>query len=197
MQVKCTINNLTLRAVVDTGANLTVLSQEMMDKLRVRNEKVETMIMHAAGQAQSFTGKRVGPVKITVGGITLYEKIIIAPIRDTMLLGMDILRKLNAKIDISKNTIECNKQTFPLIPKIRRLTEVWEEKPAILEEDINLRGSAETVVNMPLEGWDQEATILLEPEQDEESPVIIARAIYSRTKRPAICFINTGLQHQC
>ena len=58
--------------------------------------------MHAAGENQTFQAKEVGPINLQIGENVLRRTIYVAPIKDQMILGIDVLRELNAVIDIKE-----------------------------------------------------------------------------------------------
>ena len=193
LRVTCTINNITLDAVVDTAADVTLVSTEIFKKLKLANVTLGQINMYAAGEGQAFLAKKIGPVKLRFGSHLLLEQIYVAPIRDQMLLGMDLLRKLEAVIDIPNQSMGCKDQSLPL-NKTNRLNDrgegEWDPIPAILVETIRLKPEAETVVQVPLRNFKlKEGLYYLEPNQG--LPVLAARAIY-KTDTPSVSFINTG-----
>ena len=74
----------------------------------------ETISMKAAGENQIFTARLTEHMKIQIGNTLLFEQIYVAPINDHMLIGLDILKILNAKIDLSKNILTVNDEKIPM-----------------------------------------------------------------------------------
>ena len=176
---------------MDTAADATIISENMYEKLNIQNKEFENIKMHSAAENQTFNAKKIGPVKITVGKDTFSRHIFVAPIIDNMLLGMDMLKVMEAKIDIKKKTIQCKEHTLPLTQTSR----LWdrgkkESFPATLAKKVKIKAGSETVVPIQVQGINIRRTMYLEPLQ--EMPVLIARAVYTNTARPLVSFTNNS-----
>lgn len=191
LKVKCIVNNLTIQAVVDTAADATIISEDIFKKLHMKITEFETVKMYSAGENQTFNAKKIGPVKLTIGKTVFFNHIYVAPIIDKMLLGMDMLQAMEAKIDIKNKTIECKEYTIPL----NQTSRLWdrgkqESLPATLMENVRIKAGSETVVPIQVQGLKVRHTMYLEPFQ--EMPVLIARAVYTNTVKPLVSFVNNS-----
>ena len=92
------INDEPVTAVVDTAADVTVLSDRVHNKMKVKLPILKEVPMRAAGENMSFKAQKTDKVNISVNGLVTNRHIYIAPINDTMLLGFDILHELNAQM---------------------------------------------------------------------------------------------------
>ena len=63
---------------------------------------------------QTFEVRQVGPVRITVGNCILFRPILVGPIKDQMLLGLDLLKELGGKIDLGLGTFQCRDEPVPV-----------------------------------------------------------------------------------
>ena len=59
----------------------------------------------------------MGPVEVEIGGQKLSVSVHVAKIFGNMLLGIDLLRKLNALIDVGKGEITTQIHAIPVISK--------------------------------------------------------------------------------
>ena len=190
LRVKCSINNITLQAVVDTAADKTIISKETFNSLKIKESTLNMVKMQAAGEDQVIMAKKIGPVQIRIGNGIFYKFIYVAPILDRMLIGMDMLKDMEAKIDIKEKTLCCKAEILPLQDANRLWDRGKEEQiPAILKENVRLSPESETVIPIQVEGLHIRRTMFLEPCQDLS--VLIARALYKDTANPIVSFINT------
>ena len=116
IRVQCLIDSKSIRAVIDTAADVTVISESVYASLGSPTLVRKTKLRSAA-EGQTFTAKVTGPVKFQIGDTLLFHSLYVAPIHDDMLLGMDVLNQLKAKIDLGKGLL-----TIPLTNDIVRLS---------------------------------------------------------------------------
>ncbi|KAH3869052.1 hypothetical protein DPMN_032209 [Dreissena polymorpha] len=98
-------DGLVVQAVIDTAAEVTLVSDRVLKKIPGDIPVLEQVSVMTAGLDLCMTGAIVGPVKNEIGGQTFIEKVYVAPIEDSMLLGLDFMRKHGIKIDIPRSTI--------------------------------------------------------------------------------------------
>ena len=58
--------------------------------------------MSTAGENQTLTAYRVGPLSLELGKVTTKEFMYVAPIQDDMLLGMDFMGRYTPALDLKK-----------------------------------------------------------------------------------------------
>ena len=103
-----------LKAVVDSAAEVTILSDRIYQTLHARPPVIKHVVLNTAARDLTMTGFIVGPVAITFGEQTFNEVIYTAPIDDDMLLGADLLRKYKAIIDIPREMLYFHGQDIPM-----------------------------------------------------------------------------------
>ena len=113
LKVMCHIDNVQVLAVVDTAADVTIISEDVYRQLTKTPACLKKVPMKCAGIDQVFTAKKIGPVKLQVGKNSLDCPIYVAPIRDRMLLGIDVLRALEVNIDLSKEKMRFKDSSIP------------------------------------------------------------------------------------
>ena len=84
--------NKTVTAVVDTAAQVTIISDKVYQSLARKPSIIKQVQLMAAGRKMMMAGMIVGPVKLKIGNRWYREEIYVAPIEQEMLLGFDILR---------------------------------------------------------------------------------------------------------
>lgn len=94
-----------VQAVIDTAAEVTLVSDRVFEKIPGDIPVLEQVSVMTAGRELFMKGAIVGPIKIEIGGQSFTEKVYVAPIEDSMLLGLDFMRKHEIKIDIPRSTI--------------------------------------------------------------------------------------------
>ena len=70
--------------------------------------------MLTGGRELTMQGSVVGPVKLQLGSKTCEHHLYVAPIEDNMLLGLDVLKQLEVKLDMSKDELVLGTEKLPL-----------------------------------------------------------------------------------
>ena len=112
-KVKIRVDEKEVAAVVDTAAEVTIISEDVFNAMKVRPRKVKDVTLIAAGN-ESMNGFVVGPVKLKIGSRMYTEFIHVAPIAQEMLLGIDILHK-KAVLNMRNKTLNVDESMLPLI----------------------------------------------------------------------------------
>ena len=105
LSVSIIVGDKVARAVVDTAAEVTILSDRIYDSLRPKPPIIKQVTLNTAGRNMKMKGMIVGPVEMTLGDFVFQEFVYIAPIDDDMLLGVDLLRKHHATINIPNSSL--------------------------------------------------------------------------------------------
>ena len=199
LRIWCEIDSCPLYAVVDTAADVTIISEQVYGQLVSKPECLKTIKMYAAGKDQSFHAKLVGPLNIKLGDSVIKTNVFVAPIFDSMLLGIDLLKKLQVTIDIGKQTMTCMEQVLPLrtrdesrqnsTPSIK-LVQVASKVQAIAKQKISIPANSEYFLTLDLPTKIISPYFCFEPERTLEP--MMARALYKSSEQPTICIINVG-----
>ena len=170
------------------------MSEKTFQNLKKQPKLKETISMKAAGENQIFTARLTEHMKIQIGNTLLFEQIYVAPINDHMLIGLDILKILNAKIDLGKNILTVNDEKIPMSgPEIPCSPDLSEDIEVKLKKKIKLPSKSETVFKLKVKERSYGETYMLEP-NSELQQVEIARAVYENTNHIKVSFINLGNQ---
>ena len=109
--------------------------------------KTERLQLKAAGEDQKLEGIRIGPIRIEIGDNLFVRQVVVAAIKDQMLMGIDMLEAMDAKIDIIGKTLTCNQQQIQL-EKEQKAKEPtgWKPYAAVLKQTVRIRPETEMVI---------------------------------------------------
>ena len=101
-------------AVVDTAAEVTIISDKLYESLEEKPKMIKEVVMNTAGRDLKMKAHMVFPVRLKLGEKVYEEQIYVAPIEDEMLLGIDFLEKHKADIDICERQLKLDGITLPM-----------------------------------------------------------------------------------
>ena len=105
------MNGQRLKAVLDTAAQATVLNAELASKMQL--DLQEDLVLKCAGKGTQITGRIAKNTNIKLGGKCYKWDVVVAPIGDDLLLGLDFLAAHSSTIDISRNLITLEGEEIP------------------------------------------------------------------------------------
>lgn len=106
------IQHLEIDAVIDTAAQVTIISQTVFDKIGNDIPILKHVTLRTAGKDMKMTGFVAGPILIKMGDREICENVYVAPIDNDMLLGKDLMTKYSAYINIPDMYISIGGQTL-------------------------------------------------------------------------------------
>ena len=101
LSVPVSLQGVKLLAVIDTAAEVTIISDSIFKELQPTPPYLKKVILHTAGRDLRMDGFVVCSVTLKLGGITFPEAVYVALIQDDMLLGLDFM--LRHAVDIKLN----------------------------------------------------------------------------------------------
>ncbi len=100
--IDVTVNNIPTQAVVDTGAEATVISETLYQQFPLGKQTATTQTcLHNAESGKDMNAKGGLKVKFQIGTWCTEWDVFVAPIRDPVLLGLDFLQAANVTIHTS------------------------------------------------------------------------------------------------
>ncbi len=96
------VNGQAIRAVVDTAAQVTVVSNDFARTMEHPMKYGENIALKGAGKASSIQAKYAPDVNITIGNTTTPWNVVVTAISDPFALGLDFLRAHRAKVDMDQ-----------------------------------------------------------------------------------------------
>ena len=116
LSVPLKVENICLRAIVDTAAEVTIISDRVLQSLLPTPSKVRDVTLCTAGRDLKMKGQVVGPLRVEIGSEPFMEEVYVAPIEDDMLLGLDFLRKHDVDIHIKDMNLVLNGRKISMEP---------------------------------------------------------------------------------
>lgn len=185
LRVPITVNGRDMAAVVDTAAEVTIISDSVYRSLPVKPNSLKSIKLHTAGKDMSMIGFVVGPVTVELGNQCFQELIYVAPIEDDMLLGINFMSKHGINLDLKDSilTLGSNKIKMTTSSKNKNPTvaKVCVDKKVVIPPNSMMHVSCS--VDDVLEQY------MVEPRLNQR--VIIPRTIHqSYQDRPQVCVLN-------
>jgi hypothetical protein len=98
--VEVEVQGVTVEAVVDTGAEVSVLSKRVYDELDPKPPIKQYVTLTQAGENAKMSGSITGPVEMRLGSTGYSGDLYVAPLQDQMLIGMEFLHRRKARLDL-------------------------------------------------------------------------------------------------
>ncbi|XP_052809612.1 uncharacterized protein LOC128238077 [Mya arenaria] len=115
LHVDMKVQDAGITAVVDTAAEVSLISFELFESLDPKPKTIMRVKMYTAGKGLIMNGLIVGPVKLKLGSLVIEENIYVSPIRDQMLLGLDNMLKYNIAVDIPQKMLRFSNECVPML----------------------------------------------------------------------------------
>ena len=136
LQIQCEINGYLIPAIVDTGAQVTVMSESCARRCRVANQIDGRFSGKAVGIGSSDILGRINQLLMRVGPISYHNKVsILRQSRVDLIVGLDFLRRFSAEINLDQRILKLNVRGRTV-----RIPFIYESK-SYLEQSYNKRNS--------------------------------------------------------
>ena len=184
------INGTRVKAIVDTGAEKTIISDSLFERLKERPPILSTIQMYTAEKGSSFPGKKVGPVKINVGGMNICTNVFVGSIPDTMLFGLETLMTLGANICIPRKELDFAGIQVPMemLDTSQDKDLAQNEVPVVAVNRVKIPSCSEVALPLHPKLPSTSTEWLFEP--DPDLPLPVARAVFSRDQGMVVNFLN-------
>ena len=137
LQIQCEINGFIIPAIVDTGAQVTVMSESCARRCRVANQIDGRYSGKAVGIGSSDILGRINQLQMRVGPITYHNKVsILRQSRVDLIVGLDFLRRFGAEINLDRRILKLNVRG-----RIVRIPFMYENK-SFLGQSYNKRSNS-------------------------------------------------------
>ena len=188
LRVPVTLQDFKLQAVVDTAAEVTIISDSIFRELQPKPPYLKKVILHTAGRDLRMDGFVVGPVALKLGKNTFLEAVYVAPIQDDMLLGLDFLLRhcVDIKLDDRCLDFRGNGEKVPI--EVDRLVTSKENTVARVTIESTIKVPPNSVLRLQCEISDSLNDYIIEPEGDLD--VIVPRTLHSAGSKPKVCLVN-------
>ena len=99
------INGVTVEAILDTGAQITVISEELAKKARLPSRSGEPVYLKGV-QDSVVRARSGGKARVAIGKTETKWHLIVAKITDDIIIGLDLLYHLKVVIDLAEYTVQ-------------------------------------------------------------------------------------------
>lgn len=107
LQIPCEINGYIIPAIVDTGAQITVMSESCAQRCRVANLIDGRYCGQAVGMGSSDILGRISELPMRVGPISYRNRVsILRESRVDLILGLDFLRRFKSEINLDDGILK-------------------------------------------------------------------------------------------
>ena len=143
LRVPITLQDRSMKAIIDTAAMVTVISDQIYNEMKPNPPCLKATILQIARRNMKMAGRIIGPVSIKLGNVIFPTLVHVAPINNDMLLGLDFLLRIGAGINLKERhlvftgateivplEIDCENKASHTISKIT--AEEVEQIPAII-----------------------------------------------------------------
>jgi predicted aspartyl protease len=113
------VEDIAVKARVDSGVEITILSTQVYDRLKKKPKKVKDVEMQLADKEAVLKGFTIKPLRNEIGSQIFKERVYVAPINDEMLLGHDLLQHLGVMLDMQLDMMLLNRERIPMTTKFR------------------------------------------------------------------------------
>ena len=107
LQISCEINGFIIPAIVDTGAQVTVMSESCAKRCHISDQIDGRYSGKAVGIGSSDILGRINDLSMRVGPISYLNKVsILRQSRVDLIIGLDFLRRFGAEINLEKRMLK-------------------------------------------------------------------------------------------
>ena len=188
-RVPIKVQGQSLFAVVDTAAEVTLISEEVYRSLKSAPPVIKEVIMNTAGRGMQMNGYIVGPVDIELGTRLMQVNVYVAPIEDDMLLGFDLLRAHGIDLQMSEGQLKIGEEVVPMalgaVGQAPRVANVTLTGRVTVPPNSVMRVSCKISEELP------EYIV----EAGTHSDLLVPRTLHAEGSNPVVCLINTSDRH--
>ena len=120
--VQLKVGSIDVNARIDSGAEITILSSKIYEKLSKAPAKVKEVGLQMADKDTVMKGFIIQPLKMKLGNQCFSERVYVASIGDDMLLGHDLLHHLGVCLDLRTDTLIFNEEQIPVTTSFNNST---------------------------------------------------------------------------
>ena len=177
LSVPVSLQDVKLLAVIDTAAEVTIISDSIFRELQPTPPYLKKVILHTAGRDLRMDGFVVGPVTLKLGEITFPEAVYVAPIQDDMLLGLDFMLRHGVDIKLNDRCLDFRGKGQKVPIEVERMgtSKKSQVKKVTIEKTVKIQPNS--VLKRQCKISDLLTNYIIEPEGDLD--VIVPRSSHS------------------
>lgn len=182
--VQLKVGNMNINARIDSGAEITILSSKVYEKLMKAPAKIKDVELQMADDTV-LKGFIIQPLKMKLGNHIFKERLYVAAIGDDMLLGHDLLHHLGVCLDMQTDTLVLNDERIPIITSFKEsrlvIARVSVRKRVVVPPNSVVRLTCK--LNTKLQD-----DYCIEPV--DQLKVLMPRTVCAAESEPTVCLIN-------
>ena len=149
--ITAVVQNKRVAALVDTGSQVTILSEQVYNSLTEKPELAEIVSLRMAGE-QVLSGRVARKVNISIGEEHFMWDVYVAPIVDSFILGIDFMNRFEVKLDLKNGIFKIKGYRESLLMKRNNETpyevsRVWTGKKVVIPPNTGINLQARTRLN--------------------------------------------------
>ena len=113
-RVPVEVQGMQLQAVVDTAAQVTLVSEEFYKSLDPAPPIRKEVVMNTAGKGMQMNGYIAGPFQVVLGTHLFTVEIYVAPIEEDILLGLDFLEANGVSLHLKEKELQIAGDVIPM-----------------------------------------------------------------------------------
>jgi hypothetical protein len=188
-KVPVEVQGIQLHAVVDTTAQVTLVSEDFYKSLDPAPPIRKEVVMNTAGKGMQMNGNIAGPFQVVLGTHQFSVEIYVAPIEEEMLLGLDFLEANGVSLHLKEKKLQITGEVLPM--------SLGAGSPLVNEKETGVSlvkgckvppNSVRTQLSESLRG---EYIVKAATKGD----ILIPRTLHKGGDNPVLCLINLSDQH--
>ncbi len=132
--LEATVNGYSVPALIDTAAQVSVVSEEFFRTLHPAPPLSGKVWLGGASKGNKFLASKATNMSIGLGNTQHLHDLVVAPINDPFILGIDFMKRVGLKIDLENDTIIIRGETLPAVGPPARDQTSDIKKVALLED---------------------------------------------------------------
>ena len=113
-RVPVEVQGMQLQAVVDTAAQVTLVSEEFYKSLDPAPPIRKEVVMNTAGKGMQMKGYIAGPFQVVLGTHLFTVEIYVVPIEEDMLLGLDFVEANGVSLHLKEKEQQIAGDVIPM-----------------------------------------------------------------------------------
>ena len=108
------INKESITGIIDTAAQITIISRKFLSKMANPPQCLEPVRLRNAQENSVMLGWETNETLLTIGSKNYHWTIVVAPIEDECIIGLDFLKAMKCNIDLDKNVLNISGKEIPI-----------------------------------------------------------------------------------
>ncbi|XP_033750574.1 uncharacterized protein LOC117334856 [Pecten maximus] len=175
-----------INAIIDTASEVKLISDKVYQGLQDPPVVIEEFTLRGAGKEMEMKGCLLDLARLELDGLS-FQEMYVAPIEGDMLIGLDLMAKHKASVDMKENTFHIQDRTVPFNTKLEASVDAVSAIRIRIARRVTVPARSvlrlQCVAEQPLE----EKSYSIQP---EIKAVLACRVCFDGNQGPTMSFIN-------